>query len=311
MLTAALLGLLAVLLAAVAPRLMARLEALRQAPGPALLAWQSTGVSAVLSALLVAPAALLWLAGDDPGSGQGWSDRFAAHPTALGIALAVTALMAVSLLVSGHRVGTGLRALRRRHRDLVDLLDPPQQRTQDRQRQDSDVSELRAVSVRLLEHPGVAVYCLPGLRNRVVLSRGAVQTLGAPELTAVLAHERAHLRARHDLVLEFFTVLHRAVPAPLRSAAALAEVHLLVEALADRAAIRHTGPVPLARALVALTGARHPEATLGAGVSAAQARVRLALVTDAGRPRPGLTVATLAFSAAVLLAPWLLLAQAL
>jgi len=41
-------------------------------------------------------------------------------------------------------------------------------------------------------------------------------------------------RVRHDLVLEFFTVVHHAVPAPVRCEAALAETHLLVEALADR-----------------------------------------------------------------------------
>ena len=78
----------------------------------------------------------------------------------------------------------------------------------------------------------------PGLRRRVVLTEGTLAALPPDELAAVMAHERAHLRARHDLVLEFFTVLHRAVPARLRAPAALREVHLLIEVLADRAARR-------------------------------------------------------------------------
>ena len=50
------------------------------------------------------------------------------------------------------------------------------------------------------------------------------RALGRAELAAVLAHERSHLRARHDLVLEAFTVLHRAFPRWVSSAAAHHEV---------------------------------------------------------------------------------------
>lgn len=256
MLAAGLLTVLAVLLAGPAPRLMARIDVFRRTPGPALLAWQSVSLAAVLSALLIAPAALLALAREEPG--RGWTERVAEHPAALGTAAAITALMAGSLIVSGHRVGSRLRALRRRHRALVDLLTSPTSLPGR-----APTASLLEVSVRVLEHPGVSAYCLPGLRRRVVLSRGAIQRLSDSETSAVLAHERAHLQARHDLILEFFTVLHRAVPPPVRSAAALSEVHLLVEALADRSAIRRTGAVPLARALVALGGAGHPDAALG------------------------------------------------
>ena len=63
----------------------------------------------------------------------------------------------------------------------------------------------------------------------------------------MLAHERAHLRARHDLILEFFTVVHEAVPAFVRSDAALREVTLLIEVLADRAAVRATSVLATAR----------------------------------------------------------------
>src|SRR5580693_7722228 len=60
----------------------------------------------------------------------------------------------------------------------------------------------------VVDYPSAAAYCLPGLRSQiVVLSVGTVELLGRGELAAVLAHERAHLRVRHDLVLLPFTAL--------------------------------------------------------------------------------------------------------
>ena len=74
--------------------------------------------------------------------------------------------------------------------------------------------------------------------ERVVLSRGTLSALSAPELAAILGHERAHLRARHDLVLEAFIAVHTAFPRVVRSGSALRAVRLLVELLADDAAVR-------------------------------------------------------------------------
>ena len=62
--------------------------------------------------------------------------------------------------------------------------------------------------VEVLEHDLPLAYCVPGLgANRVVVSAGALGRLSGDEFHAVLAHERAHLAARHDLVLEAFTLL--------------------------------------------------------------------------------------------------------
>ncbi len=120
-----------------------------------------------------------------------------------------------------------------------------------------------------------------------MLSQGVLDALPDDQLDAVVAHEDAHLRSRHDLLLEFFTVVHEAVPAPLRSDAALFEVRLLVEALADRAAVRRSGEVATARALLTLAGSRAPEAALGAGTTAP---VRLRLLADG--PPPAVLSAT-------------------
>jgi Zn-dependent protease with chaperone function len=84
-------------------------------------------------------------------------------------------------------------------------------------------------------------------------------------LAAILSHERAHLRARHDLVLEAFIAVHTAFPRFVRSGSALDAVRLLVELLADDAAVRATGPGPLARALVTCAAARTPSGALAAG----------------------------------------------
>lgn len=281
-----LLAALAAGLAGPAPRLMATITAFRRCPWPALLLWQTVSLAAVVSALLVAPVA--W-----------WSltDR---QPVLLSLAFLVTGGMLVLLLLSGHRVGTGLRERRGRHRDLVDLLGTPDAPTHPAPAR-SDQTRLR-----VLDHPSPTAYCLPGADHRIVLSAGTLDRLGAEEIDAVLAHERAHLGARHDLVLEFFTVLHRAVPPVLRCESALGETHLLVEALADRSAIRRVGARPLARALVALHDGDHPDGALGVGTHLT--RTRLQLIADAATPRRAQAVVMLTFATVVTLAPWSLAA---
>ena len=69
----------------------------------------------------------------------------------------------------------------------------------------------------VVDYPTAAAYCLPGLRSKIVVSVGALELLGRGELAAVLAHERAHLRERHDLVLLPFTALRRAFPRQRRA----------------------------------------------------------------------------------------------
>ncbi|EFD43536.1 LOW QUALITY PROTEIN: conserved hypothetical transmembrane protein, partial [Mycobacterium tuberculosis variant africanum K85] len=117
-------------------------------------------------------------------------------------------------------------------------------------------------------------YCLPGVRSRVVVSEGTLTALADAEVAAILTHERAHLRARHDLVLEAFTAVHAAFPRLVRSANALGAVQLLVELLADDAAVRAAGRTPLARALVACASGRAPSGALAVGGPSTVLRVR-------------------------------------
>ena len=112
---------------------------------------------------------------------------------------------------------------RRRQRELLALLahgDP------------------KAPGALVVDYPAAAAYCLPGLKSTIVVSVGTLDLLAPAELAAVLAHERAHLRARHDLVLIPFTSLRRAFPRSRVIAQSQRTVALLVEMMADDHALR-------------------------------------------------------------------------
>lgn len=280
---------LALLLAWPAPRVLAGRHRLRRCPGATLTLWQVVGLTAVVAALLTAPAvavALLTPGGTVPTVMDG--------PTRVTVGLVVALVfsggMLLRLLGSAHRIGTDLRSRRRQQRHVVDL-----------------VADRPGGRVRVLDHPGRSAYCLPGLHSRVVLTRGTVGALAPEELEAVLAHERAHTRSRHDLLLELFTVLHRSVPRWMRSDAAYAEVQLLVELLADRRAAREVGVVPLAGALRAMRGAGHPGATLGSDAARGDVAVRVRALADHARRGSALAVPVLTGAVAVGVCPWLLL----
>ena len=158
----------------------------------------------------------------------------------------------------------------------------------------------------VVDHPSAAAYCLPGLRSRIVVSVGTLELLGRRELAAVLAHERAHLRERHDLVLLPFTALRRAFPRSSTCTDAHRAVALLVEMLADDRALRGRPARELVSALVRFGTAGTCPAPAGAlaAVAAGEGEVA-ARVTRLLKPvRPLLAVAVLAIclSAALLAA---------
>ena len=206
--TTAVLAALAVLFAGPVPAWLVRWPGLRRTPAAAVVLWQAVALAAILAAL----GAGLSLTTDHAWDGGiGEPIGFLGYAVAA-VALLLTAVVAGRLLLSGHRVGTELRAIRRRHREQLDLV----------ARREEGVA-----GVEVLEHDLPLAYCVPGLgANRVVVSAGALGRLSGDEFHAVLAHERAHLAARHDLVLEAFSVLHRAFPRWVSSSTALDEVKL-------------------------------------------------------------------------------------
>ena len=157
----------------------------------------------------------------------------------------------------------------------------------------------------VVDYPSAAAYCLPGLRSRsrIVVSVGAIELLGRGELAAVLAHERAHLRERHDLVLLPFTALRRAFPRSATCTGAHLAVALLVEMLADDRALRGRPARELVSALVRFGTAGTcpaPAGALAAGEGEVAARVTRLLKPV--RPLPAVALAAICLSAALLVA---------
>jgi len=241
-----------------------------RAPRAAIVLWQSIAAAAVLSAFSAGLAIASGLFTRHPGGQPDWSP--AAEIGALGwplwlcsvMVFALTLLIGVRLVASSVIVAAETRRRRAHHRMVVDLLG----------------DHRHGAGVRVIDVAEPLAYCLPGIRSRVVLSKGTLSALSHSEVQAILRHERAHLRARHDLVLESFIAVHTAFPRFVRSGSALRAVRLLVELLADDAAVRAVGPAPVARALVACAAARTPAGAMAAGGATTVIRVRRL----AGRP---------------------------
>jgi hypothetical protein len=155
----------------------------------------------------------------------------------------------------------------------------------------------------VVDYPSAAAYCLPGLRSRsrIVVSVGALELLGRGELAAVLAHERAHLRERHDLVLLPFTALRRAFPRSVTCTDAHQAVALLVEMLADDRALRARSARELVSALVRFGTAGTCPAPAGA-LAAAQGEMaaRVARLLQPVRPVRPIALLAIWLAAALL-----------
>ncbi|GLW10416.1 integral membrane protein [Microtetraspora sp. NBRC 13810] len=269
--TAAALGALAVVCALGAWRFTTARWTYR-APHLAILLWQALGVTwglastgALLSyalqpydrGVLGGLAAFSWSALNGGYGPPGAYDL--PHVLALVAGLSLFAVLVTVLLTAGAQT---LRA-RRRHRELLALI----------ARDDPGMP-----GVRVLDHPGAAAYCVPGLRSQVVISAGTMKLLSADELAAVLAHETAHVRERHDLVLLPFAALRRALPWSAVVRDAQSAVGLLIEMAADDRARRFCSPRRLATALLRFGTAgavATPDGTLGAAAAHACVMLRV------------------------------------
>ncbi len=163
-------------------------------------------------------------------------------------------------------------------------------------------SQLGAVIVR---HDEPAAYCLPGRGSRIVLSTAAIDALDAGQLRAVLAHERAHLRGRHHLLVTLSGALNAAFPRVPAFRVAREHVTRLAEFRADDAASAVAHRLAVAGALLSM-GAGVPATALAAGTADA-ARVRRLIDGPAAISRTR-AAAVACTAAAVALAPLLLLA---
>ena len=221
---AALLILIAAALAAPVPIALARATWPTRFPARALLLWQGialTGGLSMIGALAALGLALL------PATGIGAGIVFGA---AAALATYLLSHLAVTIAVVARS--------RRRHRELLGLLTSPH--------------PTRA-STLVLEDSVPLAYCVPrGWHSLTVLSRGLLDRLSSEELSGVIAHERAHLEQRHDVLLVAFRAWRSALPWFPIAARAAEEVDVLVELLADDRARKVVSDATLARAITAV-----------------------------------------------------------
>jgi Zn-dependent protease with chaperone function len=301
----------AALLAVVAIGCVHGASALRQAswprrsPAAAILLWQALGLAGGLaavgaligvglpggsaglirSALHLGPAVRLAALFRIPATfGAAGAGLFAFRMACLAAGLALLALLCWVLVAAS----VAAVQARRRQRVLLTLLahgDP------------------KVPGALVVDYPNAAAYCLPGLRSKIVVSVGTLELLGRGELAAVLAHERAHLRERHDLVLLPFTALRRAFPRSATCAEADRAVALLVEMLADDHALRARPARELVSALVRFGTAGTCATPAGAlGAAEGEVAARVARLLHPVRPLPAGAVAAICLSAALLAA---------
>jgi Zn-dependent protease with chaperone function len=130
-----------------------------------------------------------------------------------------------------------------------------------------------ALGATLVDHPQPAAYCVAGPQPTVVLTTGALETLDAAQLDAVLAHERAHLAGRHHHLVAMATIARQVLPFMPLMRDADAQVRRLAEMHADDTALRSHDPGPLATAMVILATSTTPAPGLAAAATDAVGRI--------------------------------------
>ncbi|WP_432969627.1 M56 family metallopeptidase [Dactylosporangium sp. CA-233914] len=238
-----------VVLALVAAPRLASASWVARAPRLAIGAWLGLSGAALLSAVLTGLTLLLhWDRTHDLVKGAwhicldallGRHDR----PAQVAAVVGLTGLLVLGdrLLVNGRRMVIAARARRAELRLAVRIGGVP--------------SPLPGASI--VRHGEPAAYLLPGpsLPGReaeIVVTSAAVERLQAPELAAVLAHERAHHAGHHYEITHWMRLLAAAFPRIRGFELGRRQVERLVELCADDAAARGAARIDLARALVSM-----------------------------------------------------------
>jgi Zn-dependent protease with chaperone function len=234
------------------------------------VSWVAAIVLAILAA--TAPFPLTW-EGSPRGGGRA---LLAGQAVPSGRAIAIAGLLVAAAVVL-RAVGCAACELHRGQRDrrahaaLVAAAGRPGDKP----------------DVAIIDHDVPAVYCLPCGRHQIVISAGALAALTPEQLRAVLAHERAHLRGRHHVIMALATALASAFPRVPLLRQAQPQLAVLAEMAADDTAIRRHRREDLAAALVALATAGARPATLAASGPEAVVRLQRILTTQQ-QPRVGL-----------------------
>lgn len=234
-------------------------------PKLGVTAWL-TAVTAVIAAWLAALVVLILDALDAIPSGPVWTlclellgysgHLDMARPLA---ATTGTALIVAALVVTFSVARRILRTLR--------VLHSASQQHAMAARVAGSPTRWRDVVVVQADRP--AAYCVAGRPRAIVVTSAALARLRDDQLTAVLAHEQAHLRGRHQHILMLLRATAAGLPRLPLIAAGPDTVGRLLEMCADDAAARRHGTYPLLCGLMTLLARpAAPTAALGAATTA-------------------------------------------
>ena len=267
MTTSVLLAGYALLLAVAGPRFLLLGDWPARAPRLAITAWLAVTAAFLVTVLLTALS--LATLGVHVSSNLAlllqacWAALRASYSTTAGAALGGTgSALGIGLLA---RVGFCiLRSVSRasrhagRYATMLGLLGQPD----------------TAHGAVVVTHAVPAAFCLPGRSGPIVISSAAVAALTEAELAAVMAHETAHQRGHHHMLLAVVEGIAQSFGRVPLLRHCLTQVRHLLELLADDAALRGTDRLTLAQALVSFAAAG-PTAPAGAMAVATGALPRM------------------------------------
>lgn len=246
----------AVVVAVMAPKVLVRARWVRGVPRLGVIAWQASvfavlGATVLLALTAVVPVErvsfdlshLLHACATQLSQSYAIDDGAVVQAASLSLAAATLVRLLWALVAQLRR----MRRERSRQRLFIDLL-----------------AEAGPDGEYVVDSDVPLAYCVPGGGGRIVLTRGAIAVLSSEQRVAVLAHERAHLDGRHDIVLLGADVAGVAFGFLGFFRTARHQLRGLVEMLADDAAARCSGELPVASALAGLGSQECPPGTFGA-----------------------------------------------
>lgn len=236
---------------------------------PRTAAWLTTGaITAVVASVL----ATSWIVSLGLLSGAPFVHRlltWCLHPTShatIGTRLVGAAALAFSVVSTVH----AFCVLREWWRDRVDA----------------------ETGVRIVADPRPIAYVRPGPHAAVIVSTGMLQALRPSERQAMLAHEAAHLRHRHD---RFLAVGRLVAGLPVVGRRVQDHLHFALERWADEEAAKVVGNrVVVAHAVARAALAQHdtPPGVLGMAGGDILGRVESLLAAPSPGHRPALALFT-------------------
>lgn len=217
-----------------APAVLTRIGDRGGDPFSVMLCWVVSIVAAV--GTFAVGAGMLLLPGDHPAGlvhhfADGcWAILSHDHAPAVDETVGAVALAALSVVAARFLrvVMRGLRAQRDAYRAHMNLL------------RVTTGGNDEATPVLWLDHHLPFAYSVSG-RPGLVVASTAVRAMPAPQASAVLSHERAHLRGGHHLLVLATQALAVAAPFVPLFKAAPAAIRVLAELDADNSAVRACG----------------------------------------------------------------------